>query len=86
MREVDEKPKQQFSRVFANQKFHIATKTESYHFCLCGIAYSREARATPIPEYVGDECMSCRHASSKKRTLWTGEWVVEVRIRRARQA
>jgi hypothetical protein len=87
MREVPEKPKRQYFRIFGNKKFHIATKYSegSDYYCLCGLVYSAKYSATPISEYLGDECMSCRHSASKKRTLWTGELVLEVKIRGAAQ-
>jgi hypothetical protein len=84
MREVDEVLKQQYFRVFGNKKYHIARKTELYYFCLCGNVYPKDASATPISQYVGDECMSCRHATSKKvYSRRRREWVLEVKIRRA---
>jgi hypothetical protein len=84
MREVDETLKQQYFRIFGNRKYHIARKTESYYFCLCGNIYPGNTQATPISQYVGDECMSCRHATSKKiYSRRRREWVLEVKIRRA---
>jgi hypothetical protein len=88
MREVPEKPKRQYFRIFGNKKFHVARRYgdvgSDYH-CLCGLVYSGKYSAMPISEYLGDECMSCRHAASQKRRLWTGESVLEVKIRRATQ-
>jgi hypothetical protein len=82
MLEVPEIPKQQYFRIFGNQKFHIARKTELYYSCLCGIYYPGDTPTTPISEYVGDECMSCRHATSKKIRRQR-RWMLEVKIRRA---
>jgi len=85
MLEVLETPQQQYFRIFGNKKFHIATKGDRNYFCLCGNVYRIEAEAAPISEYVGDECMSCRHATSKKiYSKRRHAWVLQVRIRRAK--
>jgi hypothetical protein len=82
MLEVPEIPKQQYFRIFGNQKFHIARKGGIYYYCLCGIYYPGDAPATPISEYVGDECRNCRYATSKKIRRQR-RWMLEVKIRRA---
>ena len=87
LRQVPESPKQQYFRIFGNQKFHIAVRYKSegktYYRCLCGNIYCWEGSdVEAISQYLGDECMSCRHATSKK-VYRKGTWVLEVRIRRA---
>ena len=84
MLEVAQIPKQQYFRIFGNKKYHIATKRENRFYCLCGNIYRAfDADASPISEYVGDECMSCRHATSKKIRRH-GAVVLEIRIRRGK--
>jgi hypothetical protein len=93
MLEVPETPRQQYFKIFGNQKFHIAKKTQSplvesvkdVYVCLCGNIYPGDVSATPISEYIGDECMSCRHAASKEvYSRRRHGRILEVRIRRAR--
>jgi hypothetical protein len=86
MKEIMEKRVREYFRIFGNEKYHICTKNEDGHYhTLCGLNYSGRYSAEPITEYYGDECMSCRHASSYQKKSKKIGIVLMVRIRRQRR-
>src|ERR1700722_920141 len=88
MREVPERPPRQYFRIAGHDRYHIAYQFEvgGDYYTLCGFKYDAKCKATPIVEYVGDECHNCRYATSKERRVsaWSRERVLEVKIRRGR--